>query len=119
MNKITTTFLATVKSFTNGEADKNGNLPVILNPVAGKCPDKRVIAGTVALNDGMQINKTYLISCTEGDEDPEYGRQFNYSVVAEASLMEIVQSTQFLGAPSLIVTETVNQEQEEEQEILE
>jgi hypothetical protein len=107
MSKLTTTFLAAVKSFNGSKdnpasPDKNGNMPVLLHPVAGSCPDKRIIAGTVALNEGMQINKTYLISCVETDTDEEFGRQFNFTVIAEASIMEIMQAPNFLGQPSLI-----------------
>lgn len=115
MSKYSSTFLGTVKSYNGSnenpaKADKNGNMPVLLHPVAGQCPDKRIIAGTVAINEGMQINKSYLITCTETEPDEEHGRQFNYTVVSEASLVEILQATQFLGAPSLVPVMDANDE---------
>lgn len=113
---INTTFLATVKPFLGSnenpaKPDKRDLMPVILNPVAGNCPNKRIIAGTVAQRDGMLVNKTYLFTCverpaTEEEIEQGYGRQFNFSVVMEASMIEVMQGVQMLGHPTLIdVTE--------------
>ena len=86
--------IASVNAF-NGKtikADKNGLAPVILNIVAGKCPNRTVISGTVADSMGIEVGHTYLLSVTEGNEDPQYGRQFVYNKLKEVSAMEIVQS---------------------------
>lgn len=122
MTKFNSMFVATAKLLTpkkdeEAKVDVNGNQSVILVPVAGSCPDKRVLAGTVALNEGMAINNTYLINCTEGEPDAEHGRQFNFSVVSTMSVMEIMQSTQMLGQPRIVETD-INAEREQEEEVI-
>ena len=122
MATLNTMFLGTAKLLTPkaGEApklDKNGMQSMIFIPIAGQCPDKRVISGTVALNEGIANNRTYLIQCTEKDADPEYGRQFNFTVVSEASMMEIVQAKQYLGEAVIIETDLDAVHEEEEDEV--
>lgn len=122
MTKFNSMFVATAKLLTAKKdeevrLDVNGNQSVILIPVAGSCPDKRVLSGTVALNEGMAINNTYLINCTEGEPDAEYGRQFNFSIVSTMSVMEIMQSTQMLGQPRIVETD-INAEREQEEEVV-
>lgn len=84
--------VASVNAFSKEgkTTDKNSKQNVILNIVAGKCPNRNVISGTVAENIGIEIGKTYLLSITEGQEDPQYGRQFVYNKLKELTAMEIV-----------------------------
>lgn len=89
--------VASVNSFTKGTVDKNGKQPVILNVVAGKCPNRNVLSGTVAENIGLEIGKTYLLSYREGEADATYGRQFVYSKLSELRGTEIIQSSKELG----------------------
>ena len=107
MSKLNTMFVATVVAFMGTEEnpaspDKNGKMPVLLNVVAGQCPSKRVIAGTVAERNNFETGKAYLFSATEGESSMEHGRQFNFSAVKEASLIEVVQAQQLMG-PALII----------------
>lgn len=104
---LTERFIGTVKPFSGSkedpaQPDSNGHMPVILVPVAGKCPSKRVLAGTIALNEGLAINNSYLFTVTETEADEEYGRQFNYSAVMQVGFQDIMSSTQFLGQPVII-----------------
>ena len=110
-------FLATVASFTGSaeqpaSPDKNGKMPVILNVVAGQCPNKRIVAGTIAERNGFVVGKAYLFQATEGEPDAEHGRQFNFTAVKEASLMEVVEAGKLLGPAALLdaTTEEVKQE---------
>ena len=89
--------VASVNMFTKGSLDKNGKQPVILNVVAGKCPNRNVISGTVAESLGLEAGKTYLLSYREGEADATYGRQFVYSKLSELRGTEIIQSSKELG----------------------
>lgn len=121
MSRLNTRFLATVSAFTGSaeqpaSPDKNGKMPVILTVVAGQCPNKRIIAGTLAERGGMEIGEAYLFQATEEEPDVEYGRQFNFTAVKKANLMEIIQGGQLLGPAALldVTTEEVKQEIEAE-----
>ena len=99
--------IASVNSFTNGKADKNGLAPVILNVVAGKCPNRTVLAGTIADSMKLETGKTYLFNVTEGEEDPKYGRQFNYNVLSELRGVEIVTTAKEMDKAEIFQLETV------------
>jgi hypothetical protein len=45
----------------NGKEDVNGRMPVMLNPVFGLVPYRRIINGTIAHNSGLEVGKTYLV----------------------------------------------------------
>ena len=84
------------------QADKNGNFPVILNPLAGKIPSKRVLSGTVARNMRLIAGKTALVAYQETEEN-EFGRQFNFTVANnDVSISETLAGYATLGAPSVI-----------------
>lgn len=118
---LTERFIGTVKPYNGSknnpaQPDTNGHMPVILVPVAGKCPSKRVLAGTIALNEGLSVNNSYLFTVTETEADETYGRQFNYSAVMQVGFADIMSSTQFLGQPVVIdVMESNGQSQGDEQ----
>lgn len=99
-------FVATIKPFTGSNIrpaseDKNHLFPIILDVVAGTCPNKRVLAGTVAMRAGMHEGKTYLCKFEE-IEATEYGRQFRFSVVVELTTLEILESIKTLGMPNIV-----------------
>lgn len=89
------------------EADSNGVENVILVPLAGKLPSKRVIAGTVALNSGFRINNDdrILVSYTEVEPDTQYGRQFRFTPVGSITTMEFMQAHKDFGEPTIINVE--------------
>ena len=93
--------IAAAKSFNQGSADKNGKMPIILVVVAGKCPNRTVLSGTVAENEGFEIGKTYLVQVTETEPDAEYGRRFTFTKLAEASLMDIISAPKAIGQPEV------------------
>ena len=99
--------VASVNKFSNGKADKNGLEPVILNIVAGKCPNRTVIAGTIADSIGIEVGKTYLFSITEGKEDAQYGRQFVYNKLKELTAMEIVTAAKEMDKAEIFQLEAV------------
>ncbi len=85
------------------ESDINGHMPVILNPLAGSMPNRRVLSGTVAINAGFIPGKTALVAITETEPDAEYGRRFNFTVANNnVSLLETLEASKALGAPQVI-----------------
>ena len=109
-------FVATVVQFLGSNddpatVDTNGKMPVLLNVVAGQCPNARVLSGTVAERNGFEVGKCYLTSVSETEprdykdeesDDIITTRNFNYSAVAPATFSEILQAKKELGAPVLI-----------------
>lgn len=98
------TFVAICSPF-NGKgvtADKNGKLPVVLQPISGTSPrGLNVLSGTVAENSGFEPGKTYGVIATERPADEEYGRQFSFTKVGEVSAIEAM--SQPLGAVKLLI----------------
>jgi hypothetical protein len=97
-------FLCTAKQFnkideSTGEVkvDKNGLPSVLLNVLAGKAPNRNIISGTIADREGFEIGKSYLVSFNEREADEEHGRQFNFTKVGEASIMDVLQAKAQLG----------------------
>jgi hypothetical protein len=111
MSKIVELFIGSIKPFNGSterpaEDDKNGLSPVLIDLVAGKCPNKRVLSGTVAARAGLQVGKAYLMKVEERDAD-EYGRQFNFNSVMEVSAMDVFTAVEKFGNPKLIEIEGV------------
>ena len=103
----------------------------IIEVLAGVCPNKRIlhrsmIEDTVDL-DSVDNLDLYEIRCNELEEHDEYGRQFEYQIVAKITRQEF--KSDYLGTPKLIVDvinieeaptkkkETVNQKKEQEIEL--
>lgn len=90
----------------NAQADKNGLDSVYLTPIAGKAPNRNVLAGTVAMNTGLEVGKSYLTKYTRIDDDPEYGPQYSWTKVSEVSdPLQIIQAEATLGAGMLFDVE--------------
>lgn len=88
----------------NGEkkADKNGMQNVILTPIGGKIPSKRVLAGTLADRAGFEIGTVHMISIQELPAN-EYGRQFQFtSLGAVAPGLELLKACKECGSPFVI-----------------
>lgn len=101
MSKFNSIAAATVAQFNNGKADKNGLMPVILIPVAGRMPNRNVLSGTVADNMGIKVEETYLFKVTEVEPDEEFGRRFNYTPLAKLGVIEILEAQTKLGDGSI------------------
>ena len=98
-------FLATVSTYNSNTAtaDKNGLLPMLLDVVAGICPKKRVIAGTISKNMGLEEGITYLFKFTQLEDDAEYGTQYAFTKISAVNdVMQILQATAQLGDATLI-----------------
>lgn len=101
----TSMFIATVSNFNSNSAvaDRNGLLPVLLDVVAGICPKKRVIAGTVSKNMGLEEGITYLFKFTRLEDDPEYGTQYSFTKISAIhDVMQTIQASAQLGEATLI-----------------
>lgn len=101
--------LVKVNKFNNGRTDINGKDSVILQPVAGKCPNRMVLSGTVAEISGFEVGKTYLANVRETEASEDYGRQFRWSVIAEAKgFNDILDAQERLGKPDVFDVDKVS-----------
>ena len=96
-------FTASAKTFSNGNEDVNGNLPMILSPITGQSPRGiNVISGTSAELYGIEDGGSYVIKATEfepedkgwqegaSDKDGNLIRQFGYEKVTEIPIETVV-----------------------------
>ena len=109
-------FIATINVYkgANASVDKNGNQPLILNVLAGKCPSKRMISQGWANTQGMEIGKTYLIEDIELEVHAVYGRQFQFNKIQEVSCVDIVEFSAKYPKNIYPVEATVSQVKESE-----
>lgn len=107
--------IASVNSYNQGNEDKNGKEPVILNVVAGKCPNRQVLSGTVAENMNIEVGKTYLFNVREGEEDPTYGRRFVFNALKELDAIEILDASKKLSNPEVFSVEEERKTQPKEE----
>ena len=82
--------------------DKNGAEAIILSPVAGNIPWKRVMAGTVAQQQQIFDGGVYLLSYAENAPDPVNGRQFSYENLGELKGFDLIKTAKEVGAPFII-----------------
>lgn len=94
---MNTLAVVSAATFSSGEADSNGKMPVILRCIAGRIPNRNVLSGTIAENEGFIPGKAYLAQVRETEASDEYGRQFVFTNVSEASMMDIVDAESKLG----------------------
>lgn len=100
--------IVNVVSWNSKEADKNGEMPILLKALAGKSINKSILAGTIAKSSGFELNKSYMVQIAEGKPSDEYGRQFNFTNLGEVSGLELIKAIKELGNPVIAnVTETV------------
>ena len=101
-------FIARVEAFSmkGYEMDANGHQNVIFDVLAGKAPSKRIVSGSIALNKGFIIGDTVVVSFTEKDEDPEYGRQFAFGNGGRLTTLEWLSLKKEFGDPEIVNVET-------------
>ena len=102
---FTSLIIAKAAAYTQGGPDKNGKNPIILVVIAGKCPNRNVISGTVAESAGIEAGKTYLFQVREGNPDPQYGRRFVFTSLGEAGMKDIIDAQTSLGAAEVFTVE--------------
>ena len=101
-------FLATVCNYYGNKEnpakpDSNDLMPVILEPLGGTCPNKRVIAGTVARNMGIEEKQAYLFKWTRLEDHEEYGSQFGFVAVTHiADPIQVITASQSLGETTIV-----------------
>lgn len=114
--------MVTVKNYNGtkdkpAKADNNGNMPVILMVSAGRVPNRTVLSGTVAQNEGLDVNHTYIVNVIEREPDSEYGRQFGFSIVREVtSVKDIMEAKAELGEGTVYNIDSINPEGNTQQE---
>lgn len=86
--------------------DKNNKMPLFLKVLNGKYPNRNILSGTVAEREGFQVGKAYLASWVETEPDAEYGRQFQWTMVKELTMVETIQS-EMIGKAEIFKVEEV------------
>lgn len=82
--------------------DKNGKYPVMLQIIAGKCPNRQVLSGTVAERADIEVNKTYLMQVRESGTDKQFGTDFTFVKIKELTTgADIVEACKNLGKPEI------------------
>lgn len=104
-------FVASCKSFNNGNVDKNGKEPMVLKPISGTSPrGLNVISGTSAELQGFEKGKMYIVDATEGElytrEDGTTVRSFNFDAIAEVNPFEALAHAKSEPVKLLIQPET-------------
>ena len=115
MKRKTFNFIASVKNWNNGVADKNGKMPILLKPFAGTSPrGLNVISGTSAELQGFKVGTTCVVSATEGepydDGDGNITRSFNFDNIAEVSPIEALAHAKSDPLQVVIAPEAVAEE---------
>lgn len=93
---------ATTKHFNKGGAessvDKNGNYPIQLTVSAGKAPARSlVISGSVAMSQGIEAGKTYVVQATLRDIN-DYGDNWNHLVLGTLTTLDLIKLNDFKAA---------------------
>lgn len=101
--------LVTVTAWNSQNADKNGNYPVLLKAIAGKTVNRSILAGTLAMSEGFELNKTYLVQISEKEYSAQYGRQFSFTNLGEQKGLDIIRSVKELGSPQIIDVTSQNE----------
>jgi hypothetical protein len=99
--------VATVTSFSGTTTpDKNGNMPVMLQCIAGVMPNRNVLSGTVAKRLGIEIGKTYLFQVRQNGNDEFFGPDFTFVKVTEfQNGLDIVKAVQELPEAQIMLIE--------------
>ena len=87
-----------VKFGGSATPDSNGKLPIMLLAVSGTIPNRNVLSGTVAINLGFEVGKSYLVDCKLRGVDDEFGPTYNWTNLLEMkSAMDILDMDERLG----------------------
>jgi len=88
------------------QADKNGMQNVFLKPIAGKIPNQaQVVAGTVAVGNGIVSGNLQLVLIDELEPHEEFGRQFSVTVLdADVAGDKVIGYRRDLGAAIVVKT---------------
>lgn len=85
--------------------DKNGLMPVMLQCIAGKMPNRNVLAGTVAERAGFEVGKTYLVQVREQGEDKVFGKAYSFVKVSELDGLQAVDAAKKIGPAEIFTVE--------------
>ena len=86
--------------------DKNGEMSVMLQGIAGRMPNRNVLSGTVASRAGFEVGKTYLVNVREIGYDEDFGLQFNWIKVKELETgKDIAETSHIIGLPTIVTIE--------------
>lgn len=105
------TVLVSVGNF-EGNADKNGNMPVYLTALNGTLPNRaRVLSGTVANRAGLTPGTTALIQLSRIEDNAEYGEQYRHVMIQKStSIVDTINAQVALGGATVSVQSNVTTE---------
>jgi hypothetical protein len=96
-------FICSVKSFSQGNPDVNGKLPVYLQCENGILPERaRVLSGTIADSLDLQVGTMYAINVTHTGQG-EYGPTYKHSVIGALTTMEFLKLGKDMPKAELLV----------------
>lgn len=83
--------------------DKNNKMPVMLQCIAGKMPNRNTISGTVAERAGFEVGKTYIVQCRQRGFDDIFGEDFTWLPIKELTEgLDIAKCIKEFGKPEII-----------------
>lgn len=85
--------------------DSNGVMPFFCTVIAGKCPNRQTISGTVAKQQGFELDKTYLIQVREVGFHDIHGPQYDFIKLVELTGKDIIDVSESLGDPQVFIVE--------------
>ena len=113
MNKLTGLAVVAISNFQgkDAQADINGMNPIYLTPIAGRCPNRNVLSGTIAKSAGLEEGKSYLAKWTKLEDDPEYGVQYGWTKVQEiTNPLDVINAEEKLGPGLIFNADSASQE---------
>jgi len=101
--------VANTKTFNKGGAeasvDKNGNYPIQLTVLAGRCPNRAIVmSGSVAIGLGIEAGNTYVLQVGFRDTN-EFGDNWNHTVLGKLTPIDLAALPTFVksfGQPKLV-----------------
>ena len=106
MKQFSEVIVVTVTTYSGTTTpDKNGLMPVMLQCMAGKMPNRNVLSGTVADRAGFEVGKTYLVQIREQGRDKVFGPTFSFTKMSELKGVEIVDAVKKLGPAEILVVD--------------
>ena len=101
--------VANTKTYNKGGAeaslDVNGNYPIQLSIIAGKCPIRAlVMSGSIAISNNIESGNTYVIQASYRDTN-EYGDNWNHQVLGKLSAVDLAKLPEFIksfGTPTVV-----------------
>lgn len=89
--------------------DKNGKMPVMLQCIAGRMPNRNVLSGTVAERAGFEVGRTYVAQVRQRGTDSVFGEDFTFLMVKELTTgKDIAETVEKIGPVDIMLVDKPN-----------